>query len=91
MEPLSHRSDLDTKNLGQFVSFTFANLARSTQHLRIVFSWVMKHEDIRWNPELQEWFCVRCGRTSDHLVRGDAEVEMEQFECEVPAKEHPPK
>jgi hypothetical protein len=43
-----------------------------------------KHLEIRWNPDLQEWFCVRCGRTSDHVVREDAEVELELFECELP-------
>ena len=43
----------------------------------------MKHE-IRWNPELEEWFCLRCGRVSDHLVREDAQAEMELFECELP-------
>ena len=44
----------------------------------------MKHE-LRWNPELEEWFCVRCGRTSDHVVREDAQAEMEFFECQLPA------
>jgi hypothetical protein len=47
----------------------------------------MKHLGIRWNPDLQEWFCVRCGRTSDHVVREDAQVEMEAFECEIPTTE----
>jgi hypothetical protein len=46
----------------------------------------MKHE-LRWNPELQEWFCVRCGRTSDHIVCEDAQAEMELFECELPVLE----
>jgi len=49
----------------------------------------MKHLDIRWNPELQEWFCVKCGRTSDHIVRQDALVEMELFDCELPTTERP--
>jgi hypothetical protein len=40
----------------------------------------MKHE-LRWNPELQEWVWIRCGRTTDHLVREDAEAEMAFFEC----------
>jgi hypothetical protein len=39
----------------------------------------MKHE-LRWNPELQEWY----GRTSDHIVCEDAEAEMELFECDLP-------
>jgi len=43
----------------------------------------MKHLNIRWNPELQEWFCLSCGQTSDH----DAQVEMEQFDCNLPTTE----
>src|SRR5437660_4069866 len=49
----------------------------------------VKHSEIRWNPELEEWFCVRCGRTSDHAVREDAQVEMEVFECVLPSTEVP--
>jgi hypothetical protein len=45
----------------------------------------VKHLEIRWNPECQEWFCVSCGRTSDHLIREDAQAEMEWFDCELPA------
>jgi hypothetical protein len=44
----------------------------------------MKHADIQWNPELEEWFCLKCGRTSDHVMREDAVAEMEWFECELP-------
>jgi hypothetical protein len=49
----------------------------------------MKHGNIRSNPELQEWFCVRCGQTSDHAILRDAQVEMELFECDVPTTEPP--
>jgi hypothetical protein len=49
----------------------------------------MKHLHIRWNPELQEWFCVKCGRTSDHTVRQNALVEMELFNCELPTTKRP--
>jgi len=42
----------------------------------------MKHSELRWNPELQEWLCVRCGLTSDHSNREDAETELESFECQ---------
>jgi hypothetical protein len=45
----------------------------------------MKHSEIRWNPEFQEWFCVSCGRTSDHVVYEDAQAELALFECELPA------
>jgi len=41
----------------------------------------MKHGEIRWNPATQEWFCVRCGRTSDHTAKQDGEGEIEQFDC----------
>ena len=37
----------------------------------------MKHQEIRWNPELEEWLCIRCGCTSDHITKEDAETEME--------------
>ena len=37
--------------------------------------------DIRWNPELNEWFCALCGRTSDHVTATDAIAELEVFEC----------
>jgi hypothetical protein len=54
----------------------------------------MKHLHIRWNPELQGWFCVRCGQTSDHAILRDAQVEMEQFECDPtttePARQNSP-
>jgi hypothetical protein len=45
----------------------------------------MKHPALRWNPELQEWFCVRCGLTSDCGKQEDAEAELDfLFECEIP-------
>jgi len=44
----------------------------------------MKHLDIRWNRETEEWYCASCGRTSDHIKKEDALVELEQFECELP-------
>ena len=47
----------------------------------------MKHLENRWNPDLQEWFCISCGRTSDHVVYEDAQAEMELFKCELPAAE----
>jgi hypothetical protein len=49
----------------------------------------VKHPEIRWNPELEEWFCVKCGRTSDHVGRDDAQVEMEFFERQLPSTEYP--
>jgi hypothetical protein len=44
----------------------------------------LKHADVLWNAELQEWFCAKCGRTSDHVTKEDALVELEQYECELP-------
>ena len=40
--------------------------------------------DIRLNRETEEWYCASCGRTSDHIKKEDALVELEQFECELP-------
>lgn len=42
-----------------------------------------KHSDIRWNPELLEWFCAKCGLASDHSVKEDALVELEASECSL--------
>ena len=48
----------------------------------------MKHPALRWNPELEEWFCPRCGLTSDCSKREDAEAELNLlFECELPVDE----
>ncbi len=42
------------------------------------------HGEIYWNPALREWFCVRCGRTTDHVSQADARVELEQHDCVLP-------
>lgn len=42
------------------------------------------HEYLRWNSEVQHWFCIACGRTSDHQSLTDAKIEIEQFDCELP-------
>ena len=39
--------------------------------------------DVRWNANLQEWFCAVCGRTSDHVNQQDALVELEVFDCNL--------
>jgi hypothetical protein len=46
----------------------------------------MKHLVIRWNPATQEWFCIKCGRTSDHISEEDARVELDQHDCQVPSQ-----
>src|ERR1700730_14066816 len=47
----------------------------------------MKHLNIRWNPAIiiKEWFCTKCGRTSDHISVQDAHVELDQYDCQVPS------
>jgi len=42
-----------------------------------------KHDDIRRNTELQEWFCAKCGVTSDHRLKKDAVAEISAFECNL--------
>ncbi len=49
----------------------------------------MKHQHINWNPATQEWFCIKCGRTSDHTREKDARFELEQYECHIPWTEMP--
>jgi pSer/pThr/pTyr-binding forkhead associated (FHA) protein len=44
----------------------------------------LRHPNLRWNPAIQEWFCVECGRTSDHLILEDARWELNQRDCSVP-------
>jgi hypothetical protein len=39
----------------------------------------MKHQVLKWNPVLEEWFCAKCAQTSDHFRAEDAEEELEQF------------
>ncbi len=41
----------------------------------------MTHAEIRWNPELREWFCLRCGTTSDRTTKGDAQAELQGSYC----------
>ncbi len=46
--------------------------------------------DIRWNPGTHEWFCARCGRTSDRVNEHDARLQFEQYDCKPPVVEtHP--
>jgi len=44
----------------------------------------MKHLAIRWNPATQEYFCLKCGRTSKEVAIQDAREKLEQYECEIP-------
>jgi hypothetical protein len=45
---------------------------------------VMNQHEIERNPLTDEWFCMRCLRTSDHLSKADAKLELSQFECVEP-------
>jgi hypothetical protein len=45
----------------------------------------MKHEDIRWNRINGEWFCAKCGRVSQQIVKEDAQAELEKHQCCLPA------
>jgi len=47
----------------------------------------MKHENIIWNPATENWFCKKCGRTSDQLSVEEAQGELDQHECNVPSSE----
>ena len=42
------------------------------------------HEYLRWSPEIQQWLCITCGRTSDHGDLKDARMEIELHACELP-------
>ena len=41
---------------------------------------VKTHSDIRWNPELKEWYCANCGVSSDHARKEDTIEEMAVFD-----------
>ena len=55
----------------------------STPMLRLVCATVGEHADVRWNPDLGEWFCAKCGQTSDHKEKDDAIRELENFDCSI--------
>jgi hypothetical protein len=46
-----------------------------------------QHLNVAWNPVTKEWFCTKCGRTSDHASADDAQLELDQYECRVPSAE----
>ena len=37
------------------------------------------------NPGTGWWFCAKCGRTSERMVKDDAQAELEKYECNLPA------
>jgi len=48
-----------------------------------------RHLNLTWNPVTKEWFCARCGRTSDQETVHDAQVALAPYECTVPSVETP--
>ena len=42
------------------------------------------HPEIKWHDQTQEWHCIKCGRTSDHIREDDAWVEINTFACAPP-------
>ena len=36
----------------------------------------MKHQVLKWNQVNKEWFCAKCGRTSDHGSERDAQAKF---------------
>lgn len=42
------------------------------------------HKDLRWNPATKEWFCAKCGRTSQQAGKQRACRELERYKCELP-------
>ena len=52
---------------------------------------VPTHLAIRWQPDFKEWYCIKCGRTSDSAIEGDAWIEINGFDCSPPTpKWRPP-
>lgn len=49
----------------------------------------MKHLSVRWNPATREWYCARCGRTSDYTSVQEANVELDQYDCKLASVEVP--
>ena len=47
------------------------------------------HMNLEWNPATEEWFCTKCGRTSNKISVHDAREELDQHECHVPSVEAP--
>lgn len=39
------------------------------------------HPDIRWNPDLEEWYCAKCGLTSKRVTERDAVADMAASDC----------
>jgi hypothetical protein len=45
---------------------------------------VFGHQPIVWNEATDEWFCARCGQTSNCIAWDDAKSELNLSECRLP-------
>jgi hypothetical protein len=45
----------------------------------------MNHENLLWNAATREWFCTRCGRTSNNASVFEAQSALERYECQLPS------
>ena len=43
----------------------------------------MEYANLRWNPGTGEWFCTKCGGTSDHVSTHYAQQELDQYDYGV--------
>jgi hypothetical protein len=50
----------------------------------------MAIHDLRWNPLTKEWFCIRCGRPSDHRTELGARGELDHYDCVLPSRDVEP-
>jgi hypothetical protein len=45
----------------------------------------MNHENLLWNAATREWYCTRCGRTSNNASVFEAQSALELYECRLPS------
>jgi hypothetical protein len=86
--PLVH---LPSDGIFSVISYdeTFVSSGSTACYINAFVPGPMKHEVVLWNRSTQEWFCLKCGRTSDHAAEPDARTELEQHECKFPTAELP--
>jgi hypothetical protein len=46
----------------------------------------MKRHELRRDSALKQWFCLECGRISNHVGKLTAEDELNKFDCVDPRK-----
>jgi hypothetical protein len=39
---------------------------------------------MEWNAAEAQWFCIKCLIASDHVIKEDAQIELDHFECVSP-------